>query len=139
MRVLKLNFISHTNYLKKYDFNEKHLKRTKVQFLVIFTAASRKRNKHPNFIFTNFLEVFGVIYLCIVELSQEGILFSKQNFRQRTHLKDFWCYFQFFKLLSCIFVKNEVFDNSGLSAFLKKDGNGGGCLHANFNKMSPVQ
>lgn len=118
----KLNFISHTNYLKKYDFNEKHFKRTKVQFLVIFTAASRKSNKHPNFIFTNFLEVFGVIYLCIVELSQEGVLFSKQNFRQRTHLKDFWCYSQFgysqfFKLLSCIFVKNEVFDNSGLSAF----------------------
>lgn len=106
---------------------------------MIFTAASRKSNKHPNFIFTNFLEVFGVIYLYIVELSEEGILFSKQNFRQRTHLKDFWCYSQFFKLLSCIFVKNEVFDNLGLSAFLKKDGNGGGSLYANLNKISPVQ
>lgn len=76
-----MNFISHTNYLKQYGFNENHLKRTKVQFLVIFTAASKKSNKHPNFIFTNFLEVFGVIYLCVVELFQEDVLFSKQNFR----------------------------------------------------------
>lgn len=36
------DFISYTNYLKKYDLNADHLKKTKVQFLVIFIAAVEK-------------------------------------------------------------------------------------------------
>lgn len=45
--------MSYINYLEKYNFNAGHLQRTKVQFLVIFIAASRKSNKHPDFIFAN--------------------------------------------------------------------------------------
>jgi hypothetical protein len=62
LRILKLNFIS-----SRFDFHVDDSKRTKIQFLVIFTTASRKGNKHPNFITAISPQVFGIICICVAE------------------------------------------------------------------------